>query len=118
VLNSDPLFLMVKGTFVFFYICEEVRSTQFLEVCQKMYLLSLINVCMCVVCVIIVSVWGINFQVFEVDGLQEQENRKSRCSFLNMDVLPDKCVSVHVLCVFGCVGINFSVLRLIVFKLW
>ena len=42
-----------------------VRSTQFLEVCREMCLLSLITVCVC-------CVWGgINFSVFEVDSLQE-----------------------------------------------
>lgn len=62
-------------------------------------------------------VWGgINFSVFEVDSLQEQENWKEQMLILE-HVLPDKCKCV--LCVSGwCVGINFSVLRLIVFKLW
>ncbi len=41
-----------------------------------MYLLSLINVCVCVVCV------GINFSVFEVDSIQEKENPKEKMIIL------------------------------------
>jgi len=67
--------LMVKGA-VFFFTCWMVRSTQFLEVCRKMCLLSLINVCVC-------CVWGdINFAVFEVDSLQEEENWKEQMLIL------------------------------------
>ena len=42
-------------------------------------------------------VWGgINFSVFEVDTIVFKSRRtgKSRCSFLNMDVLTDKCKCV------------------------
>jgi hypothetical protein len=55
--------------------------------------------------------------IFIFLAFKNRRTGKSRCSFLNMDVLPDKCECV--LCESGWyVGMNFSVLRLIVFKLW
>ena len=75
-----------------------------------MCLLSLINVCVCCVG------GGINFSVFEVDRLQEQENWKEQMLILEHG---SYLINVSVLCVSGwCVGIIFLVLRLMVFKLW
>ena len=67
---------------------------------------------MCVCCV-----WGdINFSVFEVDSLQEQENWKEQMLILEHG---SYLINVSVLCVSAwCVGISFSVFRLMVFKLW
>ena len=84
--------LMVKGA-VLFFTCWMVRSTQFLQVCQKMCLLSLINVCVC-------CVWGdINFSVFEVDSLQEQENWKEQMLILEHG---SYLINVSVCC--ACLG--------------
>ena len=68
--------------------------------------------CVCVVCGGVLILQCLRLIVFK-----SRRTGKSRCSFLNMDVLPDKCECV--LCESGWyVGMNFSVLMLIVFKLW